>query len=68
MSWPTPRACGKNCGGSESSSPAAIRVIGDLAGADRIMNEAVFAGVYSGLARAMMDYRVERIHEFVRSR
>jgi CDP-6-deoxy-D-xylo-4-hexulose-3-dehydrase len=48
--------------------PAAFRVIGDLQGADRIMNEAVFIGVYPGLTRAMMDYMVETITRFVRSR
>jgi CDP-6-deoxy-D-xylo-4-hexulose-3-dehydrase len=49
-------------------NPAVFRVIGDLAGADRIMNEAVFVGVYPGLTRAMMDYMVEIISRFVRSR
>lgn len=49
-------------------NPAAFRVVGDLAGANRIMNEAVFVGVYPGLTRAMMDYMVETISRFVRSR
>lgn len=49
-------------------NPAAFRVIGDLAGADRILNEAVFIGVYPGLTHAMMDYMVEVITTFVRSR
>ncbi len=33
-----------------------MRIIGDLAGADRIMNEAIFVGVYPGLTRAMLVY------------
>jgi len=49
-------------------NPAAFRVIGNLAGADRIMNEAVFVGVYPGLTRTMLDYMVETITKFVRSK
>ena len=49
-------------------NPAAFRVIGDLAGADRIMNEAVFIGVYPGLTQAMVDYMIETITTFVRSK
>jgi CDP-6-deoxy-D-xylo-4-hexulose-3-dehydrase len=49
-------------------NPAAFRVIGDLAGADRIMNEAVFIGTYPGLTKPMLDYMVEAITKFVRSK
>ncbi len=49
-------------------NPAAFRVIGDLPGADRIMNEAVFIGVYPGLTGAMLDYMVETITLFARSK
>lgn len=48
--------------------PAAFRVVGDLAGADRIMNEAVFIGTYPGLTKAMLDYMVETIRRFVQSK
>jgi CDP-6-deoxy-D-xylo-4-hexulose-3-dehydrase len=48
--------------------PGAFRVVGDLAGADRIMNEAVFMGTYPGLTPAMLDYMVETITKFVRSK
>ena len=34
-------------------------------GADRIMNEAVFIGTYTGLTREMLDYIIETIHAFV---
>jgi CDP-6-deoxy-D-xylo-4-hexulose-3-dehydrase len=46
--------------------PKAFRTIGDLAGADRLMNGAVFVGVYPGLTRPMLDYVVETIREFAR--
>jgi CDP-6-deoxy-D-xylo-4-hexulose-3-dehydrase len=42
----------------------AMRVVGDLHGADRIMNEAIFVGVYPGLTRAMLDYMVETVTKF----
>jgi len=49
-------------------NPKAFRVIGDLTGADRIMNESVFIGVYPGLTQAMLDYMVETIIRFVRAK
>lgn len=47
-------------------NPDSMRIIGDLAGADRIMNEAIFVGVYPGLTPAMLDYMVETITKFCR--
>jgi CDP-6-deoxy-D-xylo-4-hexulose-3-dehydrase len=44
--------------------PAAVRVLGDLAGADRIMNESIFIGVYPGLTHPMLDYIVETTRAF----
>jgi CDP-6-deoxy-D-xylo-4-hexulose-3-dehydrase len=44
--------------------PDAFRVVGDLAGADRLMSDAVFLGVYPGLTDAMLTYLVEAVHEF----
>jgi CDP-6-deoxy-D-xylo-4-hexulose-3-dehydrase len=49
-------------------NPSAFRVVGGLAGADRIMNEAVFIGTYPGLTRPMLDYMVETIAGFVRTK
>ena len=46
--------------------PGAFRVGGDLAGADRIMNEAVFVGTYPGLTPAMLDYMIETIRNFAK--
>ena len=48
-----------------SGEPGAFRVVGDLAGADRIMNEALFIGTYPGLSRPMLDYMVATIRDFV---
>ena len=47
-------------------NPNAIRVLGEMAGADRIMNESIFVGVYPGLTREMLDYMVETITAFCR--
>jgi CDP-6-deoxy-D-xylo-4-hexulose-3-dehydrase len=52
----------------KKQQPNAFRVVGDLAGADRIMNEAVFIGTYPGLTPAMLDYMAETITKFVRSK
>ena len=49
-------------------NPNAFRIIGDLAGADRIMNQALFLGTYPGLTQAMLDYELETIHKFVKSK
>jgi CDP-6-deoxy-D-xylo-4-hexulose-3-dehydrase len=48
--------------------PGAFRMVGDLTGADRIMNEAVFIGTYPGLTEAMLNYMIETIRKFVRSK
>ena len=45
-------------------NPGAFRVIGDLCGADAIMNRVVFVGVYPGLTPAMLDYMIETIRDF----
>jgi len=38
------------------SQGKAFRVVGDLAGADRIMNEAVFTGTYPGMDQEKLAY------------
>ena len=45
--------------------PDALRVVGNLAGADAIMSTAMFLGTYPGLTRAMLDYELATLHEFV---
>ena len=47
-----------------SARPDAMRIVGDLQGADRIMNESIFVGVYPGLTHEMIAYIVETISEF----
>ena len=44
--------------------PEALRVLGSLAGADDIMNSALFLGTYPGLTQAMLEYEIKMIHEF----
>lgn len=48
-------------------NPAAVRVIGDLRGADRIMHESIFVGTYPGLTKPMLDHIVETIHQVAKS-
>ena len=48
--------------------PDALRVAGELTGADEIMRTAMFLGTYPGLTREMLDYELTVIHQFVRSR
>jgi CDP-6-deoxy-D-xylo-4-hexulose-3-dehydrase len=46
--------------------PEAFRVVGEMTGADEIMNQAIFLGTYPGLTTEMMDYEIETIRAFVR--
>jgi len=48
--------------------PEAFRVPVETPGADQIMNTATFIGTYPGLSEAMLDYMVETIHDFIKSR
>jgi CDP-6-deoxy-D-xylo-4-hexulose-3-dehydrase len=50
----------------KQQQPDAFRVVGDLKGADRIMNESVFVGTYPGLTPEMLGYMVETIRNFVK--
>jgi CDP-6-deoxy-D-xylo-4-hexulose-3-dehydrase len=51
----------------KKDNPAALRVVGDLAGADRIMNESVFIGTYPGLSQAMLDYVISTVTKLART-
>jgi CDP-6-deoxy-D-xylo-4-hexulose-3-dehydrase len=48
--------------------PESFRVVGEMTGADAIMNQALFLGTYPGLTKEMMDYEIETIRAFVRDR
>jgi CDP-6-deoxy-D-xylo-4-hexulose-3-dehydrase len=48
--------------------PQAFRVAGDLAGADELMSTALFLGTYPGLTPEMLDYTVETVTRFARSK
>jgi CDP-6-deoxy-D-xylo-4-hexulose-3-dehydrase len=47
--------------------PEAFRVVGNLVGADAIMNTAIFLGTYPGLSKAMLEYEIEVIRRFASS-
>jgi CDP-4-dehydro-6-deoxyglucose reductase, E1 len=48
--------------------PESLRVVGELKGADRLMNEAIFVGVYPGLTRPMLEYVADTIRKFCRKK
>jgi CDP-6-deoxy-D-xylo-4-hexulose-3-dehydrase len=48
--------------------PESFRVVGEMTGADEIMNQALFLGTYPGLTKEMMDYEIKTIRAFVRER
>ena len=52
----------------KKDNPSAFRIIGNLAGADQIINNTLFIGTYPGLTSAQMDYELETIHSFVKHR
>jgi CDP-6-deoxy-D-xylo-4-hexulose-3-dehydrase len=49
-------------------NPSSMRVIGDMSGADRIMNDALFVGTYPGLSTSMLEYMVSEITAFSTSK
>ena len=48
--------------------PVPYRVVGDLAGADRLMRDALFLGTYPGIDDARRSYVIEVLTGFLRSR
>ena len=48
--------------------PQAFRALGDMPGADELMQRSLFLGTYPGLTPAMLEYEIQVIHELVRSR
>ena len=45
--------------------PSAFRIVGTLAGANKLMEKALFIGTYPGLSHQMIDYEIDVIKEFV---
>ena len=52
----------------KKDNPASMRVIGDMSGADRIMNDALFVGTYPGLSTSMLEYMVSEVTAFATSK
>ena len=46
----------------------AFRVVGNLNGADALMQRAIFIGTYPGLSETMIDYTIDVIRDFVKSK
>jgi CDP-6-deoxy-D-xylo-4-hexulose-3-dehydrase len=53
--------------GIRQETPEAIRVIGEMTGADQLMNEAIFLGTYPGLTPAQINQEVALIRSFVKA-
>jgi CDP-6-deoxy-D-xylo-4-hexulose-3-dehydrase len=49
-------------------NPNAMRVSGDLPVADRIMNQTLFLGTYPGLTTEQIDFMVQVIRDFAKSK
>ncbi|WP_367875300.1 lipopolysaccharide biosynthesis protein RfbH [Luteolibacter sp. Populi] len=49
-------------------NPNALRISGNLPGADHIMQNTLFLGTYPGLTRGMIDYMIEVIRNFIAGR
>lgn len=54
--------------GLRRERPDALRVVGGLPGADRLMERAIFLGTYPGLTEDMMAYEIDAIKRFVKAR
>lgn len=48
--------------------PQPFRVVGDLTGADRLMNNALFIGTYPGMDQARLDYVCEVLTDFLKDK
>lgn len=46
--------------------PDSFRVVGEMTGADEIMNSAIFLGTYPGLTPEMLRYEIQVIRDFCR--
>jgi CDP-6-deoxy-D-xylo-4-hexulose-3-dehydrase len=48
---------------ARKTSSLPMRIIGNLAGADTIMNDALFVGVYPGLTSSMCEYIAKSVRD-----
>jgi CDP-4-dehydro-6-deoxyglucose reductase, E1 len=48
-------------------APDSFRIIGNLKGADTLMNQALFLGTYPGLTTAMLNYEIDVIQQYTKS-
>lgn len=48
--------------------PHALRIVGEMTGADEIMHQAIFLGTYPGLTQAMLAHEIAVIRDFVKSK
>jgi CDP-4-dehydro-6-deoxyglucose reductase, E1 len=49
----------------KKENPESFRMLGNMEGADELMRNALFIGVFPGLSKDMMDYEIEIINKFV---
>ena len=49
----------------KKDNPSAFRVVGHLKGADQLMKQALFLGTYPGLTKAMLDYEIDTLSQFL---
>ena len=47
--------------------PEALRVVGEMAGSDEIMNSTLFLGTYPGLTDAMLEAEINAVSHFIGS-
>ena len=45
-----------------------FRVVGNLKGADQLMNQALFLGTYPGLSEKMLEYEISSIKKFIKEK
>ena len=46
------------------ADPNSFRIIGDLPNADRVMSDSFWLGVYPGLKKEMLDFKIEKLKAF----
>ena len=51
----------------KKTNPDAYRVLVDTRASDKIMNNTLFLGIYPGLTKAMMDFEIEVINNYISS-